>query len=92
MKLVSPLLQGLNQPIDLKGPQTDFSCVAIKGSEMLLLVSDVIMSRADKKTHSQAKVFAQTCFHRRFFLALPRARSQINCACVNELTSGLRKS
>ena len=60
MKLVSPLLQGLNQPIDLKGPQTDFSCVAIKGSEMLLLVSDVIMSRADKKTHSQAKVFAQT--------------------------------
>ena len=31
------------------------------------------------------------CFYRRFFLALPRARSQINCACVNELTSGLRK-
>ena len=31
------------------------------------------------------------CFHRRFFLALPSARSQINCACVNELTSGLRK-
>ena len=31
------------------------------------------------------------CFHRRFLLALPRARFQINCACVNELTSGLRK-
>ena len=31
------------------------------------------------------------CFDRRFFLALPRARSQINCACVNELTSGLGK-
>ena len=32
------------------------------------------------------------CFHPRFFLALSRARSQINCACVNELTSGLRKN
>ena len=31
------------------------------------------------------------CLHRRCFLGLPRACSQINCACVTELTSGLRK-
>lgn len=43
-------------------------------------------------TRRKSKKSKQNCStHRRFSFALPRARSQINCACVCELTSGLRK-
>ena len=74
----------------IKGPQTDSLHVANEVKCYFRWLTPSYRELTRKLTHKQ-KSPHELLFSTKVFLALPRARSQINCSCVNKLTSDLRK-